>query len=62
MKGRSLLEKRGIRCSIERIPRSADSRGCGYGIYVPGDPDSAERILRLGGIPIVGRAEREAGA
>jgi hypothetical protein len=61
MKGRNLLEKRGIQCSVERIPRSAENHGCGYGIYVPGDPDAAERVLRLAGIPLLGREERGVG-
>ncbi len=60
MKGRNLLEKRGIRCSIERIPRSSDNNGCGYGIYVPGNTDTAEHVLRMGGIQVLGRTEREA--
>ena len=62
MKGRDILARYGIRSSVERIYRSMNGHGCGYGIYVPQRTDEAERILRQAGIPVSGRTEREAGS
>jgi hypothetical protein len=58
MKGRSILARYGIRSSVERIYRSTNVRGCGYGIYAPQRTDEAERILRREGIPVSGRTTR----
>lgn len=58
MKGKRILEQRGIRAYVERIPRTRET-GCGYGIYVPGETDEAERQLRNMGINILGRSERK---
>lgn len=58
MKGKRILEQRGIRAYVERIPRTREA-GCGYGIYVPAGIDEAERQLRNMGIRILGRSERK---
>lgn len=58
MKGKRILEQRGIRAYVERIPRTRET-GCGYGIYVPHETDEAERQLRNMGINILGRSERK---
>ena len=58
MKGKRILEQRGIRAYVERIPRTRET-GCGYGIYVPYETDEAERQLRNMGIRIMGRSERK---
>lgn len=58
MKGKRILEQRGIRAYVERIPRTRET-GCGYGIYVPDGTDEAERQLRNMGIRILGRSERK---
>lgn len=58
MKGRDILGRRGIRANVERIPYHSDTRGCGYGLYVPERTDEAENILRSAGIPVTGREQR----
>lgn len=63
MKAREMLSKHGIRAAVERVPPS-EASGCGYGVRVPEGPDKAdqaERILREGGIKVLGRAEPESG-
>lgn len=55
MKGRDVLGHKGIRASVERVPHHSDTRGCGYGLYVPERTDEAERILRAAGVPVTGR-------
>jgi hypothetical protein len=60
MKGRDILQKHGIKSSVERTPRTSENTGCGYSIYVSSNADEAELILRQYGIKILGRAERDA--
>jgi hypothetical protein len=57
MKGREILFNHGIRAYIERLPRTPDTPGCGYGIYVPERADEAEQILREADIHVLGRKE-----
>lgn len=56
IKGRELLRAKGYRAYIERTPGNIDTAGCGYSIYVNGDADAAEQILRDAGIKILGRS------
>ncbi|HCA72403.1 MAG TPA: DUF3343 domain-containing protein [Ruminococcaceae bacterium] len=58
MKSRELLFYYGIKAYVERLPRTPDMPGCGYGVYVPDRTDEAERILRREGIHVLGRRER----
>lgn len=58
IKGRDILFGHGIRAYVERIPQMADA-GCGYGIYVPGNADEAERILRNHDVKILDRIEQD---
>lgn len=60
MKSRDILFQHGIKAYVERSPRTKETLGCGYGIYVPEKTDEAERILQEIGIKILGRAERVA--
>ena len=60
MKAKSILDKASIRSYIQRTPKTVQIRSCGYCLYVPHRADEAERLLRSGGIRILGRAEREA--
>lgn len=60
MKGRNLLARRGIGCSLERISSAPGANGCGFGLFVPRRTDEAESILRAAGIPISGRTEWKA--
>ncbi len=56
MKGQNILARHGIHSSVERIYRSQNINGCGYGIYVSDDAKTAEHILRQAGIPVLGYA------
>lgn len=58
MKAKELLIHYGIQGYVERIPKTEET-GCGYGIYVPQDPDAAERILRENKIRILGRLDQD---
>ncbi len=58
MKGKEILLQHGIRGFVQRIPKVAET-GCGYGIFVPEDADTAERILRENKIRILGRLEQD---
>ncbi len=57
MKGRDLLLRHGIGCSVEKMGITPGGSGCAFGLYVPTRTDEAERILRGAGIPVSGRAE-----
>lgn len=63
IKSRDILIRRGIRAFVERVPPAKNTGGgCGFGVYVPGDPQQAgraERILRENGIRVLGRVEQE---
>ncbi len=59
MKGRGLLARYGIWSRVEKIARTAQGRGCSFGIYVPNRTNEAENILKREGIPVFGRSERE---
>ena len=57
IKSRELLFQYHIKAYIERLPKSEQGAGCGYGVYVPEHPDEAERLLKAAGIPVIGRRE-----
>ena len=57
MKGRDLLFRHGIKAYVERVSRTSENVGCGYGVVVPQRVDEAERILRDAGIRVLGRGE-----
>lgn len=59
MKAKSILDNKHIRAYIQRTPKSAAVRSCGYCLYVPSKTDEAETILRSNGVRVLGRAERE---
>ena len=45
MKGRDLLSSRGIKSEIHRAPSGKAHSGCGYGLIIYGDAESAANIL-----------------
>ena len=52
-KGESLLEEKGIRCSVQRTPRWMEAQGCGYCLRLwTQEPDRAVAILHSAGIPM----------
>lgn len=59
MKGKELLQQRGFKAYITRLPQGSDEIGCGYCVYVQGDTDQAERVLRGAGIRVLGRTKVE---
>jgi len=59
MKAKSILDKAHIRSYIQRTPRNTGIKSCGYCLFVPEKTDEAERILRNGGVRILGRASRD---
>lgn len=61
MKSRDILFKQGIKAYVERLPRTPDTPGCGYGVYVPARIDEAEQLLRGAGVQVLGRRERVSG-
>ena len=60
MKAKSILEKYQIRAYIQRTPRNTPIKSCGYCLFVPEKTDEAEKILRKGGVRVLGRASRDA--
>lgn len=61
MRSRELLFSYGIRAYVERLPRTPEIPGCGYGVFVPKRTEEAEQILRSAGIRVLGRRERVGG-
>ena len=59
MKAKSILDKYHIRSYIQRTPKNAAIRSCGYCLFVPDRTDEAEKLLRKSGVRVLGRAERE---
>ena len=59
MKAKNILDSHHIRAYIQRTPKRVEVKSCGYCLFVPHEPDTAESILRSKGIRILGRAERE---
>ena len=57
IKGRDVLRSKGYKAYIERTPGQLDKAGCGYSIFVNGDINAAEQILRNSGIKILGRSD-----
>lgn len=54
MRGKSVLEKNGIRVRIERSTDQTRQKGCGYSLIVWGQADLAKRLLIKNNIPIRG--------
>lgn len=52
MRGKTLLDRNGIRCHISRTVDVDVKNGCGYSIDVSSDFDRAQRILFSSGIHI----------
>ena len=51
-RGESVLDKAGIRCSMQRTPRWMEEQGCGYCIRLPGDRvHRAVQLLRSSHVP-----------
>ena len=53
MRGKRLLEQRGIRAFIHRSSNPPKGDGCGYSLLVTGNSGQAEKILRSNGVRVV---------
>lgn len=60
MKGRDILSRHHIHSYVERTPMHSKTTSCGYSLYVSGDIDRAEKILKENRIRILGRTTRDA--
>lgn len=61
MRGKSLLERNGIRAYVSRTIDENGNNGCGYSIAVQSNPDRAEQLLTSAGIRVRGRYASEHG-
>lgn len=59
MKAKSILDKYNIRSYIQRTPKTVKIKSCGYCLFVPGNADRAEQLLRESGVRVLGRGERD---
>ncbi len=53
MRGKSLLEKSGVRTYVHRASNPPDGDGCGYSLLVTDNPSHAQTILKRGGVRVV---------
>ena len=53
IKGRDILKTKGYRVAIDRLPPGPQRPGCGYGVCVTGDLNSAVAVLQQNGVKIV---------
>ena len=52
-RGEKLLQKEGIRCSLQRTPRWMEEKGCGYSLRLwTNGPGQAVAALRMAGVPL----------
>ena len=52
-RGEKILQKEGLRCSLQRTPRWMEEKGCGYSLRIwTREPLQAVSALRAGGIPL----------
>ena len=54
LKGKSILEGKGIACKVEKIKKVSAFKSCGYGIKVnKKDSVTAARFLMISGIKVI---------
>ena len=52
-RGEQVLNKAGIRCTLQRTPRWMESQGCGYSLRIwTADVTSGVELLRSEGVPM----------
>ena len=52
-RGEQVLNKAGIRCTLQRTPRWMESQGCGYSLRIwTADVKSSVELLRDEGVPM----------
>lgn len=58
MRGKQLLEKRGVRAYIRKL-RADRTHGCGYGLLVLRTDVPVETVLKAGGVAVLDIRESE---
>ncbi len=53
MRGKRLLEAKGMRAFVHRASNPPEGDGCGYSLLVTEKADAAQRLLKNGGVRIV---------
>lgn len=53
MRGKKLLEERGIRAYVHRASNPPEGDGCGYSLLVTDKVGQAESVLRKNGVRVV---------
>ena len=52
-RGEQVLNKAGIRCTLQRTPKWMESQGCGYSLRIwTADVTSGVELLRSEGVPL----------
>ena len=52
-RGEKVLQKEGLRCTLQRTPRWMEEKGCGYSLRIwVREPQQAVAALRTAGIPL----------
>lgn len=52
-RGEKLLQKEGIRCTLQRTPRWMEEKGCGYSLRIwTNEPMQAVVALRAAAVPL----------
>ncbi len=53
MRGKQLLEKKGVRSFLHRSTARGEGEGCGYSLLISGDAQQAVKILQNGGVRVI---------
>ncbi|MBQ4616750.1 MAG: DUF3343 domain-containing protein [Clostridia bacterium] len=61
MRGKRILEQRGVRAYVRRRAPSENEEGCGYGLLIPASEPRAVTWLKEGGVRVIRVRERESG-
>lgn len=60
MKGRDLLNSKGIKCEIKRVSKNKSLSGCGYGLLIYEKEELAEELMKKYKIKILEKKVWEA--
>lgn len=60
MKGRDLLNSKGIKSEIKRVPKNKTLSGCGYGLLVYENANKAAKVLEESQIKVLDIKKLEA--
>ena len=54
LRARDVLRKIGYSANVKRIQHKYSNAGCGYGVIISGDVESAVQLLKENGIKVLG--------